>query len=67
MIYKGPVMKSVDAFLVICLYKMLNKPYSSLSFETPWRLYDVTAIGFGDYTDLLWWMWFKQLVLPIDH
>ena len=25
------------------------------------------TIGFGDYTDLLWWMWFKQLVLPIDH
>ena len=24
-------------------------------------------IGFGDYTDLLWWKWFEQLVLPIDH
>ena len=30
------------------------------------EFYEVT-IGFGDYTDLLWWMWFKQLVLPIDH
>ena len=26
-----------------------------------------SSIGFGDYTDLLWWKQFKQIVLPIDH
>ena len=25
------------------------------------------SIGFSDYTDLLWWKEYKQLVLPIDH
>ena len=25
------------------------------------------SIGFGYYTDLLWWNDYKQLVLPIDH
>ena len=27
----------------------------------------VFTIGFDDYTDLLWWKLFKQLVIPIDH
>ena len=35
--------------------------------QTLVKYVEILVIGFGDYTDLLWWMWFKQLVLPIDH
>ena len=38
-------------------YNGQKRNYSNAKFPFP----------FGDYTDLLWWMWFKQLVLPIDH
>ena len=34
-------------------------------YELIWKV--LFIIGFGDYTDILWWKWFKQLVLPIDH
>ena len=36
-----------------------------MSDDDLWKICD--SIGFGDYTDLPWWKWFKQLVLPIDH
>ena len=43
----------------------LDKKFSSFLVTDGWGI--SCEIGFGDYTDLLWWMWFKQLVLPIDH
>ena len=39
----------------------------ALGVSTHDPVHEAHIIGFGDNTDLLWWKWFKQLVLPIDH
>ena len=31
------------------------------------RWFRCKRMGFGDSTYLLWWKWYKQLILPIDH